>query len=221
MRQALLGACLALDAEGLNHGHAGNISVRTPSGMLITPSGIAAGQLESNAMVQMRFDGNVYRSDDGGDNGGGHSGSLKPSSEWHLHAAVYHARDDLNAVVHAHPPYATALACARKSIPAFHYTVALSGASSIPCAPYATFGTPELATSIVETLGASGRACLMANHGILCASDNLEGALSLATEVEYLARVYSLTLQVGNAVILDEQEMQRVLARVKDYGQPQ
>jgi len=217
LRQALLGACLALDAAGLNHGHAGNISVRTPAGMLITPSGIAAGQLDANAMVQMRLDGSACRCDDSY----GHSGQLKPSSEWHLHAAVYHARSDLNAIVHAHPPYATALACARKSIPAFHYTVALSGASSIQCAPYATFGTPELATSIVETLGATGRACLMANHGILCASDNLEAALSLATEVEYLARVYSLTLQTGNAVILDEQEMQRVLARVKDYGQPQ
>lgn len=217
MRQALLDACQALDAAGLNHGHAGNISVRTPDGLLITPSGIAAGQLASDSMVQMRCDSGAL----GDDQGNGQSGQLKPSSEWQLHAAVYQARDDLNAVVHAHPPYATALACARKSIPAFHYTVALSGASSIPCAPYATFGTPELATSVVKTLGASGRACLMANHGILCAADNLDSALSLANEVEYLARVYSLTLQLGNAVILDEQEMQRVLARVKDYGQPQ
>ena len=220
MRQTLLSACLALDAAGLNHGHAGNISVRTPHGMLITPSGIAAGQLKSDSMVQMRLGGGAYSDDQSHDNGGGQGRQLKPSSEWHLHAAVYLARDDLNAVVHAHPPYATALACARKAIPAFHYTIALSGASSIPCAPYATFGTPELATSIVETLGASGRACLMANHGILCASDNLDSALSLANEVEYLARVYSLTLQVGNAVILDEQEMQRVLGRFKDYGQP-
>ena len=203
----MLSACLALDAAGLNHGHAGNISVRTPTGMLITPSGIAADKLDQQSIVQMQLDGTVEPS------------QLKPSSEWHFHAAVYQARSDLNAVVHAHPPYATALACARMAIPAFHYTVALSGASSIPCAPYATFGTAELAAAVIDTLGSTGRACLMANHGILCAGGNLDAALSLAGEVEYLARVYSLTLQTGKAVILDDKEMQRVLARIKDYGQ--
>jgi L-fuculose-phosphate aldolase len=215
LRQALLGACRTLDAAGLNHGRAGNISVRTPAGMLITPSGLPIEKLASESMVQMPL------VPAGAADTGDLRDQLKPSSEWHLHAAVYQARSDLHAVVHAHPPYATALACAHKPIPAFHYTVALSGRSSIPCAPYATFGTPELANSVVETLGPSGRACLMANHGILCASDNLESALSLATEVEYLARVFSLTLQIGGAAILDEQEMQRVLARFKDYGQPQ
>ena len=108
---------------------------------------------------------------------------------------------------------------ARLAIPAFHYTVALSGAASIPCAPYATFGSAELAASVVDTLGEQGRACLMANHGILCAGTDLDAALSLAVEVEYLAQVYTLTLQTGNAVILDDEEMQRVLERVRDYGQ--
>ena len=207
MRQALLRAALALDAQGLNHGSAGNISVRTLDAMLITPSGIATHQLDEQAMVQMHFDGTVPPA------------QLKPSSEWRLHTAVYQARNDLNAVVHAHPPYATALACARMVIPAFHYSVALSGTISIPCAPYATFGTAQLATAIVDTLGSKGRACLMANHGILCAGADLEAAMALAVEVEYLAQTYTLTLQTGNAVILDDEEMQRVLERVQSYGQ--
>lgn len=207
MRQALLRACLALDDKGLNHSHAGNISVRTASGMLITPSGIAARALDEHAMVQMHLDGSVTPT------------SFKPSSEWRFHAAVYAARHDLNALVHAHPPYATALACARMPIPAFHYTVALSGASTIPCAPYATFGTAELAASVVDTLGAEGRACLMANHGILCAGANLDTALSLAVELEYLAQVYLLSLQTGHVVILEHEEMQRVLDQMRDYGQ--
>ena len=207
MKQALLRACLALHEEGLNHSHAGNISVRTRAGMLITASGIAAHELDEKAIVQMHLDGTFAPT------------QLKPSSEWRFHAAVYQARNDLNAVVHAHPPYSTALACARMAIPAFHYTVALSGAATIPCAPYATFGTAELAASVVDTLGNEGRACLMANHGILCAGTDLDAALALAVEVEYLARVYTLSLQTGNTVILEDEEMQRVLERMQDYGQ--
>jgi len=207
LKQALLHACLALHEEGLNHSHAGNISVRTRAGMLITASGIAAHELDEKAIVQMHLDGTFAPT------------QLKPSSEWRFHAAVYRARNDLNAVVHAHPPYSTALACARMAIPAFHYTVALSGAATIPCAPYATFGTAELAASVVDTLGNEGRACLMANHGILCAGTDLDAALALAVEVEYLARVYTLSLQTGNTVILEDKEMQRVLERMQDYGQ--
>ena len=106
MKQALLRACLALHEEGLNHSHAGNISVRTRAGMLITASGITARELDEKAIVQMHLDGTFAPT------------QLKPSSEWRFHAAVYQARNDLNAVVHAHPPYSTALACARMSIPA-------------------------------------------------------------------------------------------------------
>jgi L-fuculose-phosphate aldolase len=175
--------------------------------MLITPSGIAISELNKKSMVQMHLDGSAAPA------------QCTPSSEWQFHAAVYQARDDLNAVVHAHPPYATALACARMAIPAFHYTVALSSATSIPCAPYATFGSTQLATAVVDTLGDTGQACLMANHGILCAGTTLDAALALAIEVEYLAHVYTLTLQTGRAIILDDEEMHRVLERVQDYGQ--
>ena len=207
MKKALLRACRALDAADLNHGHAGNISVRTGARMLITPSGIGPKKLDKKSMVDMHFDGRVAPA------------QCTPSSEWRFHAAVYQARADINAVVHAHPPYSTALACARMAIPAFHYTVALSGAASIPCAPYATFGSAELAAAVVTTLGEKGHACLMANHGILCTGTDLDAALALAIEVEYLARVYSLALHTGQCVILDDEEMQRVLIRVQDYGQ--
>jgi L-fuculose-phosphate aldolase len=207
LRQALLEAARALEAHGLNHGHAGNVSVRYGDGMLITPSGIPADAQAESDMVAMALDSDRP------------PGQRKPSSEWRFHAAVYQARGDLGAVVHAHPPHATALACTRRGIPAFHYTVALSGAAGIPCADYATFGSQELATAVVRALGRSRRACLMANHGMLTAAPDLDTALMLAREVEYLAQVYALSLQVGPPVVLDEEEMARVLQRIQGYGQ--
>lgn len=200
-------AARTLEDWGINHGHAGNISVRDGDGMLITPSGISADALTADSMVAMSLDGAAARD------------ALKPSSEWPFHAAAYRARPDIAAVVHAHPPYATALACARRDIPAFHYTVALSGAASIPCADYATFGSDDLADAVVSALGDDGRACLMANHGMLTAAASLDDALSLAREVEFLARVYTLSLQVGPPVLLDDDEMARVLDRIRGYGQ--
>jgi len=207
LRQALLGAARALEDHGLNHGHAGNVSVRDGAGMLITPSGIPADALQASDMVGMDLHGDAA------------PGQRRPSSEWRFHAAVYQARDDVGAVVHAHPPHATALACARREIPAFHYTVALTGAAGIPCAGYATFGSAELAVAVVQALGDGGRACLMANHGMLTAAGDLDTAIMLAREVEYLSQVYALSLQVGPPVLLDDDEMQRVLQRIKGYGQ--
>lgn len=175
--------------------------------MLITPTGIPAHALEPSSLVDMHLDGTAP------------PGQLRPSSEWRFHGAVYQARPDVNAVVHAHPPHATALACARRPIPAFHYTVALSGMREIPCAAYATFGSADLASAVVEALGSQGGACLMANHGLLTAHASLDGALSLAREVEYLARVYLLSMHAGPPVVLDDAEMDRVLERVRGYGQ--
>ena len=207
MREALVRAARALDSSGLNHGHAGNLSVRDDTGMLITPSGVPAADLDAGAMVALDLEGTPA------------PGQLKPSSEWRFHAAVLKARPDVHAVVHAHPPHATALACARRSIPAFHYTVALSGAAEIPCADYATFGSPALADAVVAALGRSGCACLMANHGMLAVGADLDRALALAVEVEFLARVYALSLMVGPPAILDAAEMARVQERIRDYGQ--
>lgn len=206
MRDALARTARALECSGLNHGHAGNVSVRDGAGMLITPTGIAAASLDAACMVAMALDGTVAH------------GQLAPSSEWRLHAALYTARGDIGAVVHAHPPHATALACARRAIPAFHYTVALSGAAQIPCAAYATFGSAQLADAVVDALGTHGRACLMANHGMLAAGADLEGALMLAREVEYLAQVYWLSLQAGTPVLLDDAEMARVRRQIRGYG---
>ena len=110
------------------------------------------------------------------------------------------------------------MTCAHKPIPAFHYMVAVAGGSDIPCVPYATFGTEELARNVAAGL-AERNACLMANHGQIALGKSLSEALELATEVEALAEQYCKLLAIGEPHLLDEDEMTRVLARFRTYGQ--
>ena len=124
----------------------------------------------------------------------------------------------MNAVVHTHSMHATALACAHKAIPAFHYMVAVAGGNDIPLVPYDTFGTEELARHVAKGLK-HRNACLMANHGQIALGATLESALELADEVEVLAKQYWKVLALGEPRILPDDEMARVLKRFKSYGQ--
>ena len=146
----------------------------------------------------------------------------RPSSEWRMHRDVYRARPEAGAVVHAHSPSATALACLPRvqatGIPAFHYMVAVAGGPDIRCAPYRTFGTAELSAAAIDALRGR-RACLLANHGSLAFGATLADALELSGELESLARMYAQALQIGEPVLLDEVEIERVLKRFADYRQ--
>ncbi len=192
-------------AHGLTTGTSGNVSGRIPGGMVITPSGIAYEEMSPDDLVTMGFDGP-------------RPGLRRPSTEWRMHAGILDARPDIGAVLHAHPPFATALACHRRDIPAFHYMVAVAGGNSIPCAPYANFGTRALATHAVETL--EGRTvCLLANHGLVAIGASPRDALSLALEAEALAAMYWRALQIGEPTLLSAEEMDEVASAFKDYGQ--
>jgi L-fuculose-phosphate aldolase len=204
LRQTLIDTAIAMNASGLNQGTSGNLSVRCEDGFLITPSGMDYAGLAADDIVWMDFDGRTR-------------GVHKPSSEWRFHAAIYRHRPEANAVLHAHPLSCSALACLNKGIPAFHYMVAVGGGRDIRCADYATFGTPELSASVVKAL--EGRkACLMAHHGLTCFEKDLPRALALAIEVENLANVYCRILSIGEAEILTDQEMDKVLEKFKSYG---
>jgi L-fuculose-phosphate aldolase len=146
------------------------------------------------------------------------SGSRLPSSEWRMHLGIYAARPEVQVILHCHSPHAAALSSLRQGIPAFHFLVAVAGGSDIRCAPYATFGTQELAQHAVEALR-DRTACLLANHGMLALAPTLDRALRLALEVENLARQYTIALSAGQPVILDEREMAVVLEKFKTYGQ--
>jgi L-fuculose-phosphate aldolase len=145
-------------------------------------------------------------------------GQRKPSSEWQLHRDVLAARKDCAAIVHTHSLYCTTIACLRRPIPAIHYMITLAGTDEIPCAEYATFGSPELAANVVRAL-AEGRAALMANHGMVALGDSLASALHLAAEIETLAAQFWHAVQIGAPVILDRDELARVRSKIGGYGQ--
>ena len=196
----------ALDERGLNRGTSGNVSARCGGAMLVTPSGVPASLLTPEQMVLVQPDGSTAPE------------ALKPSSEWRMHQGLLDRRPDINAVVHCHSRHATILACAGRPIPAVHYMVAVSGGTSVPVAPYATFGSPELAEVVVEAL--DGRyAALMANHGQIVVAPSLDFALAIAEEIEEQAAVYWGTLAIGGPTLLAEDEMHTILQRFKSYGQ--
>ena len=206
LRSDLVQAARELPARGLSAGTSGNVSVKDGAGFLITPSGVPYGTMTASDVVQLDAAGRVV---------GGH---LAPSSEWRLHLGLYAERPDLGAIVHAHPRHTTALACTGRDIPAFHYMVAIAGGDSIRCAPYAPFGTEELAQVAARAMSGR-RACLLANHGAIAASATLQGALDLMTEIEELAAQYVAALQIGSVTLLSREEMAEIIERFKNYGQ--
>ncbi|WP_237214248.1 class II aldolase/adducin family protein [Falsiroseomonas oryziterrae] len=207
-RAALVEAARALDAAGFMPQKSGNLSLRTPRGFLITPSGLAYAAMTADDLVECAADGAPLS------NG-------RPSSEWRLHAAIYRVRPDAQAVVHTHSPRATALSCARRPIPPIHYMITLAGAGAIPCATHATFGTEALAQSCVTALGSHLRATLLANHGVVAIGATLAGAVALAREVENLAGQYLDLLAAGlDPMLLTDAELAEAATQLKGYGRP-
>ncbi|MEL6374021.1 MAG: class II aldolase/adducin family protein [Pseudomonadota bacterium] len=211
-RRDLIETALAMSRSGLSPGRSGNVSCRWDGGMLITPSGMAYDTLQPDDIAYVDHDGGTPARATG-------KPSRKPSSEWRFHLAIYGTRADVGGVVHTHSLNATALACAHRSIPAFHYMVAAAGGHAIPLVPYATFGTQALSDHVVGGLAAHN-ACLMANHGQIAVAGTATAALELAHEVETLAAQYNALLASGlTPHIIDDEEMARVLTLFKGYGQ--
>jgi L-fuculose-phosphate aldolase len=205
-RQEVIRSAQALDAAGLMPNKSGNVSCRSAGGFLITASGVPYAELRPEQVVELPLPA-----------AGEPAQGPRPSSEWRMHAAIYSARPEVAAIVHTHSPRATALACAGRGLPAFHYMIALAG-GEVRCMPYATFGTDALAQQAVAGL-AGRRAVLLANHGVIAVGASLARAQAVAVEVENMAGQYLDLLAAGLAPqLLDEQELQRVIAKFGDYG---
>jgi L-fuculose-phosphate aldolase len=221
-RQALIDACLAFDARGLNHNKAGNASRRWSrggrDGYLITPSAIPYERMTIDDIVWLAMDEDAEARSR--ITGAVASRAAAPSSEWRMHHVLYVSRD-AGAVVHLHSPYATALACTergqRGGIPPFHYMVAAAGGFEVRCAPYHLFGSEALAQAALTAIEGR-RACLLAHHGQLAMGDTLEAAVRMAVEVEALARIYAQALAFGEPSRLSEAEMDAVIERFRCYG---
>lgn len=205
LRSGIVEGCLSMSRLGINKGTAGNISARCDDGLLITPTGVAYERLTPEMIVRMRWDAS-------------YDGDLLPSSEWRFHRDILQARPELNAVVHTHSTFATAVSILGRDIPAIHYMIASSGADRIRCAPYEVFGSEALAQRALEALEGR-RACLLEHHGVIAAHASIERALALAVTVEELAHQYLTLLPLGEPPVLSSEQIAAVLDKFRTYGQ--
>src|SRR3954454_14910558 len=195
-----------LAAEGLVIGTSGNVSARAGENeVAISPTGAVLAELDPEQVTVVDMGGDVV------------SGDLAPTSELDLHLGVYR-RYDAGAVVHTHAPMATALSCVLDELPCVHYGMLMLG-GAVPVAPYATFGTPELAVSVLDALeGKTG--ALMANHGAITHGADLEKAVELSLLLEWACTVYWRAAQIGAPRALDDGQQQAVVeaAVARRYG---
>lgn len=193
--------------HGLTKGTGGNISVfnRAKQLMAISPSGLDYLSTKPEDVVVVDLSGNVV------------DGNRKPSSEIEMHAIFYEKREDLNAIVHTHSPFAATVSALHWDLPAASYLVAFAG-ENVRCAEYATFGTRELAEKAYEAMH-DRKAVLLANHGLLAGGENLQQAFNVAEEIEFCAEIFVRARSIAEPVIIPSEEMQRLVEKFKTYRQ--
>lgn len=204
-REAVAAAARRLAAEGLVLGTAGNVSARAGELIVVTPTGAVLADLEPEQVVVVDLEGRPVH------------GDYAPTSEIELHLGAYR-RHGAGAVVHAHSPIGTALACVLDELPLIHYQMLALG-GPIRVAPYATFGTPELATLTLDAL--KGRAAaLMANHGMIAVGPDLDAAVENALLLEWASDLYWRAAAVGRPRSLDAGQAQDFIDAItaRRYG---
>jgi L-fuculose-phosphate aldolase len=190
--------------RGLVVGSAGNLSMRRGGRVLITPRGALLEALDPRECVEIDLDDGAVAP--------GHAAPTRPSSESALHRSVY-AATGACAIVHTHSHYATVLSTLVDELPAVHYVVTAFG-GPVRVARYETFGTDELAAAVTEAL--EGRsAALMANHGAVVAGRDVEHAVALALQLEWLASVYYHAIAAGAPSILSDSALDAVRDRAR------
>lgn len=206
-REQVVEYCLKMINAGLTKGTGGNISIfnREEGLYAISPSGMDYYSMKPEDVVVMNLKDEVVE------------GTRRPSSEWGLHSIFYKNREDIDAVVHTHSTYCAVLATNREELPPSSYLVAFAG-PNVRCAPYASFGTPELADAAYEYMK-DRKAVLLANHGLVAGGSTILKAFQVAEEIEFCAEVYVKAKSIGTPVLLSEEEMEYMLERFQDYGQ--
>jgi L-fuculose-phosphate aldolase len=190
-----------LRERGLAIGTSGNVGARLEDGRIaVTPASMDSDEMTPDDIVIVAADGSRLE------------GGRNPTSELAIHVRVFAARPDVRAIVHTHSPYATVFAATRRPVPAAHYVLSMlvaPGRNDLRVAPYATFGTEELADGVVATLG-DDHAVLLASHGVVAVGGSLRSALGRAERVEELAMLTWRAEQLGGATFLDAGELDRV-----------
>lgn len=196
-----------LIASGLTKGTGGNISIfnREKGLVAMSPSGLEYFETDPEDVVVLNLDGEIV------------DGERNPSSELDMHLIFYKKREDLNALVHTHSPYAKTIASLGWEIPPVSYLIAFAG-PNVRCAPYKTFGTKELAEVAYEGM-IDRRAVLLANHGLIAGGNTIKMAFTVAEEIEFCAQIYYQTKAIGEPKLLGEEELQRLAKKFETYGQ--
>ena len=206
-REQVIEYSLKLLSEGLTNGTAGNVSIlnREEGLVAISPTGVNYSELTPEMISIVDLEGKLIE-------------GLKPSSELEMHMILYRNREDVNAVIHTHPVYTTVLACLRQDLPAIDYMIAVTGATKVRCAEYASYGTKELAENAYKAMGSS-LAVILANHGLTTAGKDIANAFNITVQVEYISNLYIKARNIGEPIILPDNEMNSMLERFKTYGQ--
>lgn len=208
LREEVAETARRMISSGLVKGTSGNVSARTPEGdVLVTPSGLDYAELGPEDVVLVDLDGNLL------------DGDWKPSTETPMHTGIYRARSGVGGIVHTHSRYSTTLACLGWEIPPVHYMLTtLSDDGRVPLAPYALYGTGELARHAVEALGERNSACLLQNHGTITVGESPAQAYARAEVLEEMAEIYYRVRVAGDPVLLTPEEVREVAAKISGYG---
>jgi L-fuculose-phosphate aldolase len=203
-RAALVEYCRRMQADDLTVGTSGNLSVRSGDLIAITPSGVVYDDLTPEAICVIDLNGNVVEAD------------LDPSSEVPMHTSVYRATD-AGAVVHSHPLYCTALSVTMDEVPPVHYTIMLLG-GPVRVAPYARYGSPELAQGSVEAM-VDRTGVLLRNHGATTYGDTLAKAYTRSIYLEWVCKLYHQAKLIGEPTLLSQSELEEAAKALDTYGQ--
>lgn len=204
LREQLAAQYRHVERIGLNELSSGNLSVRCGDGMLISPSGATADSIAAANVVEVSL-------------GGEWKGRHKPSSEWRMHAAIYSRHAAAQAVVHTHSDHCVALASHGQALPGFHYLVGTFGGNDVPCIPYSTFGTAQLAEDAAAAL-THRTACLLGNHGMIARGQSLQEAVEHAHRLEIMCRQYLLARQLGEPTHLTAAEWEEFFQQYRGSG---
>ncbi len=198
LRRELVRFSKWLHRLGFTPGTSGNLSVRlSPHNLLVTPTGVSKGLLKPGDVVVTDLCGRLL------------AGTRKVTSEISMHLAVYQQRPDVSAVLHSHPPIATAFACSGRALDQMLCQEAVMTLGIVPLAPYATTGTDEVASSLVPFL-ARHDAILLANHGAVAYGTSLLDAFQKMETLEHLAQVALATHQLGTAQPLNAHQVKEL-----------
>ncbi|MQA03712.1 MAG: class II aldolase/adducin family protein [Streptosporangiales bacterium] len=204
-REQVVEVSLQMLEENLTVGTSGNVSVRKDDLVAITPSGVDYRACAPESVCVIDLDGNVV------------DGDLRPSTEVPMHTTVYQEMD-VQAVVHTHPLYASTISVTMDELPAIHYMVALLG-GPVRVAPYAIYGSEELARNSVTGMAGGHTAVILQNHGATTVGDSLAQAYTRSQYLEWMCQMYYQARLLGSPNLLSAAEIDRVTDKLRSYGQ--